>query len=316
MYALSQESAAHRRLGDATGVIDTGCRAAALMGRWRIPSAAAVPPARRTNAKTGRRTEFESARSSRPRATAQSGHRHRPTSALNNETLFRRDGHLCMYCGQRFSSSQLSRDHVTPLVARGRDAWNNVVTACRRCNNMKAWRTPEQAKLQLIAIPFTRANAEYIYLKAGACSPTRWNTCSRTSRARARCTSGCRLSRQRRRKKGKRGKGRSLFKKKGDRPLFPVPFSGEPRPSAAHRMPGRPRRGRPQPALGLEAVSAVERDRRLVVLAHTSSTRVMPVRPRSSVVASSAVPMPAPRSSGDAHAERTASGAASRAPCA
>ena len=65
---------------------------------------------------------------------------------LNNETLFRRDAHLCMYCGQRFSSSQLSRDHVTPLSRGGRDRWNNVVTACRRCNNLKAWRTPEQAQ--------------------------------------------------------------------------------------------------------------------------------------------------------------------------
>ena len=40
-----------------------------------------------------------------------------------------------------------------------------MVTACRRCNNLKAWRTPEQARLQLIAIPFTPSYAEYIYLK-------------------------------------------------------------------------------------------------------------------------------------------------------
>jgi hypothetical protein len=70
-----------------------------------------------------------------------------------------------MYCGDRFRSGQLSRDHVTPLSRGGRDAWNNVVTACRRCNNLKAWRTPEQARLQLIAIPFTPSYAEYIYLK-------------------------------------------------------------------------------------------------------------------------------------------------------
>ena len=29
---------------------------------------------------------------------------------LNNETLFRRDANLCMYCGGRFPSSALSRD--------------------------------------------------------------------------------------------------------------------------------------------------------------------------------------------------------------
>ncbi len=84
---------------------------------------------------------------------------------LNNQTLFNRDGHICMYCGLRFLSVQLSRDHVTPLSQRGKDIWTNVVTACRRCNNHKAGRTPEQAAMQLLAVPFTPTYAEYIYLK-------------------------------------------------------------------------------------------------------------------------------------------------------
>ena len=84
---------------------------------------------------------------------------------LNNQTLFNRDAHLCLYCGQQFLSSQLSRDHVTPLSQRGKDVWTNVVTACRRCNNHKAGRTPEQAAMQLLAVPFTPTYAEYIYLK-------------------------------------------------------------------------------------------------------------------------------------------------------
>src|SRR5690606_40843755 len=52
-------------------------------------------------------------------------------------SLFKRDAHLCMYCGLRFPSSQLSRDHIRPLSQGGRDTWMNVVTACRRCNNLK-----------------------------------------------------------------------------------------------------------------------------------------------------------------------------------
>ncbi len=87
------------------------------------------------------------------------------TPPLNNQTLFKRDGYLCMYCGERFLSSQLSRDHVRPLSQNGCDTWNNVVTACRRCNNYKAGRTPEQAGIQLLAVPFTPTYAEYIYLK-------------------------------------------------------------------------------------------------------------------------------------------------------
>ena len=87
------------------------------------------------------------------------------TPPLNNHTLFRRDAYLCLYCGKRFSGGQLSRDHVTPVARGGIDHWNNVVTACKRCNNHKASRTPEQAGMQLLAVPFTPTHAEYVYLK-------------------------------------------------------------------------------------------------------------------------------------------------------
>ncbi|MGA7802020.1 MAG: HNH endonuclease [Gammaproteobacteria bacterium] len=84
---------------------------------------------------------------------------------LNNQTLFRRDASLCLYCGLRFSDRDLSRDHVTPLSHGGADVWNNVVTACKRCNNHKAGRSPEQAGMELLAVPFTPTHAEYIYLQ-------------------------------------------------------------------------------------------------------------------------------------------------------
>lgn len=94
------------------------------------------------------------------------GHtRHDYVPPLNNETLFRRDAFLCMYCAQRFPARELSRDHIRPFTQGGRDAWTNVVAACRRCNNIKAGRTPEQAKMQLVAVPFTPTYAEYIFLK-------------------------------------------------------------------------------------------------------------------------------------------------------
>ena len=87
------------------------------------------------------------------------------TPPLCNQTLFQRDAHLCMYCGERFPKRLLSRDHVTPVSQDGQDTWNNVVTACVRCNTHKAGRTPEQAGMELLAIPFTPTHAEYIYLQ-------------------------------------------------------------------------------------------------------------------------------------------------------
>lgn len=84
---------------------------------------------------------------------------------LSNRALFRRDQNLCLYCGDRFPDRLLSRDHVQPLSRGGADSWANVVTACKRCNNFKASRTPEQAGMQLLAIPFTPNHAEYVYLQ-------------------------------------------------------------------------------------------------------------------------------------------------------
>jgi hypothetical protein len=84
---------------------------------------------------------------------------------LSNQALFARDARMCMYCGERFLSRELSRDHITPLSRGGGDSWNNVVTACKRCNNHKAGRTPEQAGLTLLAVPFVPTHAEYVYLQ-------------------------------------------------------------------------------------------------------------------------------------------------------
>jgi 5-methylcytosine-specific restriction endonuclease McrA len=120
-----------------------------------------------TNALTGKQSVLEI-----PSILSTLGHsnnpgnlRHDYVPPLNNETLFRRDANVCLYCGERFPSGQLSRDHVQPLSKGGRDTWTNVVTACRQCNNFKAWRTPEQARMQLLAVPFAPTYAEYIYLK-------------------------------------------------------------------------------------------------------------------------------------------------------
>jgi 5-methylcytosine-specific restriction endonuclease McrA len=83
---------------------------------------------------------------------------------LNNVTLFRRDANVCLYCGKIFANHDLSRDHITPISRGGQDIWTNVVTSCKRCNHFKGGRKPEEAGLELMAIPFTPNRAEYIYL--------------------------------------------------------------------------------------------------------------------------------------------------------
>lgn len=87
------------------------------------------------------------------------------TPCLCNRTLFKRDNYTCLYCGKQFPSQNLSRDHVTPTSQQGKDIWSNVVTACKRCNNHKAGRTPEQAGMQLLAVPFLPTHSEYVFLQ-------------------------------------------------------------------------------------------------------------------------------------------------------
>lgn len=83
---------------------------------------------------------------------------------LVNRELFRRDAHLCMYCGENFREANLTRDHIVPLSKGGKDEWSNVVAACKSCNARKGNRSPEQAKMPLLAIPYKPNWAEYLVL--------------------------------------------------------------------------------------------------------------------------------------------------------
>lgn len=83
---------------------------------------------------------------------------------LCNASLFRRDSNLCMYCGKSFRRSELTCDHVMPRARGGKDAWTNCVAACKSCNNYKGCRTPDEAGMQLIAIPFRPNKSEYLAL--------------------------------------------------------------------------------------------------------------------------------------------------------
>jgi len=83
---------------------------------------------------------------------------------LTNRALFARDNHLCLYCGKTFTSGALSRDHVHPVSRGGRDVWQNVVGACKRCNQHKGNALLSEISMELLALPFCPNNAEYLAL--------------------------------------------------------------------------------------------------------------------------------------------------------
>ena len=83
---------------------------------------------------------------------------------LNNRELFRRDRHMCGYCGGEFSFFRLTRDHITPLSRGGSDTWMNVVTACRHCNGQKRNRLPQESGMELLYAPYVPNKAEFLIL--------------------------------------------------------------------------------------------------------------------------------------------------------
>ena len=83
----------------------------------------------------------------------------------DNRLLFKRDRHLCAYCGDPFDRRDLTRDHILPLSRHGADTWENVVTACKHCNHTrKRNRTPDEAGLPLLYVPYAPCRSEYFIL--------------------------------------------------------------------------------------------------------------------------------------------------------
>ena len=44
---------------------------------------------------------------------------------------------ICHYCGGRFGRTELTMDHLVPLARGGRSTKDNLVPACKDCNNRK-----------------------------------------------------------------------------------------------------------------------------------------------------------------------------------
>jgi 5-methylcytosine-specific restriction endonuclease McrA len=72
---------------------------------------------------------------------------------FSRKHVLQRDGCRCQYCGGTFSEAELNLDHVVPRERGGRTSWENIVTACLRCNARKADRLPHQVGMRLAHAP-------------------------------------------------------------------------------------------------------------------------------------------------------------------
>ena len=52
-------------------------------------------------------------------------------------SILLRDHFRCQYCGERFTSQELTFDHVIPRSAGGETVWQNILSCCVECNKHK-----------------------------------------------------------------------------------------------------------------------------------------------------------------------------------
>jgi 5-methylcytosine-specific restriction endonuclease McrA len=84
---------------------------------------------------------------------------------FNRRNIFARDINTCQYCGKRFSTCDLSLDHVVPRSQGGPATWENMVCACHKCNVRKGGRTPHEASMHLIREPVKPRRNPVVHIK-------------------------------------------------------------------------------------------------------------------------------------------------------
>lgn len=71
------------------------------------------------------------------------------------KNIYWRDKYTCQYCAKPYTYKNLTLDHVVPKSRGGGKSWTNLVSACTGCNQKKGNKTPSEAGMELISIPYT-----------------------------------------------------------------------------------------------------------------------------------------------------------------
>jgi len=70
-----------------------------------------------------------------------------------------RDHNKCQYCANDFAAGELTLDHIVPRSRGGKNTWTNLVACCKKCNQTKRDRTPEEADMELLKKPLKPHNS-------------------------------------------------------------------------------------------------------------------------------------------------------------
>ena len=75
------------------------------------------------------------------------------TLPCTRKNILIRDENRCQYCATRFREGDLTIDHVIPRSKGGNSSWNNIVAACKPCNQKKRDYLVENSPVSLIKLP-------------------------------------------------------------------------------------------------------------------------------------------------------------------
>lgn len=79
---------------------------------------------------------------------------HKKGVKFSRANVMTRDGFRCCYCGERKRPRELNYDHVLPRHRGGKTVWENIASACYKCNGKKRNRTPEEAGMKMHFQPY------------------------------------------------------------------------------------------------------------------------------------------------------------------
>jgi len=80
--------------------------------------------------------------------------------------IFIRDDYTCQYCGVKLEHNKCTVDHVVPKCKNGKSTWENCVTSCKICNNIKGDIDLKDFKYSLKRTPEQPTISEFTRIKS------------------------------------------------------------------------------------------------------------------------------------------------------
>jgi 5-methylcytosine-specific restriction endonuclease McrA len=71
----------------------------------------------------------------------------------SKKTIWMRDEGSCQYCSVKLSIQECTIDHVIPKSRSGEHVWENVVIACKKCNQKKGNKLPRECSMFPVTKP-------------------------------------------------------------------------------------------------------------------------------------------------------------------